>query len=273
MSPSSHDIIRDFSRFAKDGDPFAINYVGKSVCDEKFYIERDSSNIMSFEYIVEGEGVLEINGQILYPKKGDVFLLTEGSQHRYYTQKNNPWRKYFVSFKGPMANRMKELYLPYNVFVFSNCDVKRFFENIFTSAFDDRKTYDELVYEITLEILKIMMCLHSNRDGEDEDLASKIKNIINYSIEGDLSLDSISETLNYSKNHIINVFKEKYNKTPYQYYIDEKIETAKRYLQETTSSIGDIASNLSFSDTQYFSSCFKKATGISPKEFRKMSRL
>ena len=58
MTPNSHDIIRDFSRFAKEGDPFAINFVGKSICDERFYIERDVSPIMSFEYIVEGEGVL-----------------------------------------------------------------------------------------------------------------------------------------------------------------------------------------------------------------------
>lgn len=69
MVDNAHDIMRDFSRFVKPGDPFGINHIGKSICDEKFYIERESSQFMSLEYITDGEGTLEINGQLLYPQK------------------------------------------------------------------------------------------------------------------------------------------------------------------------------------------------------------
>lgn len=273
MTDNVHDTIREFSRFIKEGDPFGINHIGKSVCDEKFYMERHNSDIMSFEYIVEGKGTLEINGQTLYPQKKDVYILTEGSHHRYFSEKEDPWRKYFVSFRGPLANKMKELYLPYNTYLFKNCDVQENFEKIFAVAFDDTKSYADILNEVTVEVVKIMMYLHGRKNGEIEDLADKIKNKIDYLIEGDFSLDEIAQSLNYSKNHIINVFREKYNKTPYQYYIDAKIETAKRYLQETTCSIADIASNLSFSDPQYFSTSFKKATGLSPREFRRQPGL
>lgn len=271
MIINRNDIMRSFSQFKKDNDPFVINFIGKSICDDKFYTERENSDIMSIEYIESGEGTLFINGQEHHPCAGDVFLLTEGSKHSYYTSASDPWRKYFVSFGGPLAHKFKELYLPYNTYLFKNCDVKDSFVNIFNIAFDDDQTYESIIAYVTVEVLKIMIQLHSIGVNEQEDLADVIKNKIDYCIEGEFSLDSIAESLSYSKNHIINVFKDKFGKTPYQYYIEAKIEIAKRYLKQTSCSIADISANLAFSDPQYFSSSFKRLTGVSPREYRKNS--
>lgn len=269
MIEKCHDTIREFSRYVKDNDPIGINFVGKSVCDQSFCVEREHSNIMSLEYIVEGEGVLKINGQTLYPSGGDIFLLTEGSNHRYFCQKENPWRKYFISFKGPLANKLRELYLPINTYLFKDCDLKENFENIFKSAFDDSKSYETILSEITVELVKIMIYIRSKSKPESIDLADLIKGKIDCCIDKEFSLEEIADSLNYTKNHIINIFKAKYNKTPYQYYMDTKIISAKRYLQQTNCAVADIASNLAFSDAQYFSYFFKRATGLSPSEYRR----
>lgn len=266
-----NDTIRFFSQFQKKSDPLGINFVGKSICDSNFYAERRVSQIMSFEYIEEGSGTLEINGQVLHPSQNDVFLLTEGSNHRYYTDANSPWIKYFVSFAGPLANKLKELYLPYNVFLFKDCCLKDNFKRIFDVAFDGSLTYEEINSLIAAEILKIMIYLNNKSTGVEGELAEKIKNKIDYCVERELSLDMIADSLSYTKNHIINVFKDKYNKTPYQYFMQAKIEIAKRYLTQTNCSVLDIAHNLSFSDAQYFSSAFKRIVGVSPREYRKRS--
>lgn len=72
--------------FQHDGEcPLGIHFVGETLCDEKYCIERRNSDIASFEYIADGHGTLEINGQILHPKKGDIFMITEGSDNRYYS--------------------------------------------------------------------------------------------------------------------------------------------------------------------------------------------
>ncbi|MCC2686893.1 MAG: hypothetical protein K0R75_3792 [Paenibacillaceae bacterium] len=54
----------------------------------------------------------------------------------------------------------------------------------------------------------------------------------------------------------------------YQYVLAKKIETAKLMLQDTQLHINEIAMQLGFSDSQYFSNFFKKKTGISPSQFR-----
>ena len=69
--------------FAESGRPLEVRFVGETVCDGKYRISRSCSDLNSLEYIVDGAGTLEINGQVLYPKAGDVFLLTEGSHNTY----------------------------------------------------------------------------------------------------------------------------------------------------------------------------------------------
>lgn len=72
-----HERVNVFSQ--NDECALGIAFAGESRCDEKFFISRKNSDITSLEYIVDGKGTLIIDGQTLYPKKGDVFLLTKGS--------------------------------------------------------------------------------------------------------------------------------------------------------------------------------------------------
>ena len=52
-----------------------------------------------------------------------------------------------------------------------------------------------------------------------------------------------------------------------------RITQAKKLLREGKFSITEIAFQVGFNDSNYFSSCFKKATGISPLEYRKLKKV
>lgn len=75
------------------------------------------------------------------------------------------------------------------------------------------------------------------------------------------------------QNHIINVFKNKYKMTPYSYYNKKRTEAAKYYLKNTQINIKSIAQTLSYTDTHYFSNCFKKETGLTPAQYRYKSEI
>ncbi|MCQ2498834.1 MAG: helix-turn-helix transcriptional regulator [Lachnospiraceae bacterium] len=53
-----------------------------------------------------------------------------------------------------------------------------------------------------------------------------------------------------------------------QYIIKTKIDKANFMLSDTNKSISDIATELSFSDSHNFARCYKKATGLTPSEYR-----
>lgn len=252
--------------------PLEIRFVGETVCDEKYLIKRKSSEITSLEYIVGGKGTLEINGQTLYPKKGDVFLLTEGSEHKYYCDKSEPWHKYFVSFCGPISKSLIESYIPHDTYLFENCNIEKSFQRIFDITFNN-DDFDKIQSDAGVELFKIFNYLYSRRISENEDLADKIKKEIECKITEEFNLDKLSTEINYSKNHIINIFSSKFGVTPYQYYKESKIALAKEYLINSKMTVGEIAGVLAYADQQYFSYSFKKETGYSPKKYREIMKV
>lgn len=99
-----------------------------------------------------------------------------------------------------------------------------------------------------------------------------VENII--SILGDMlsaaeniSLDEISFKLNFSKSYIKSQFKKKTGYSIIQYYINMKIEKAKKLLSRQKYTVSEIADMLGFSSVYYFSRQFKLHTDMSPSEY------
>lgn len=263
--------FKNFSAHISDDDPIKVLLVGETYCDGSFFIERKCSDLMALEYIIDGAGELQINGQELKPEAGDVFFLELGSNHKYFTSNDYAWHKYWIVFDGKMATTMAELYLPKNTYLFKNCNVKKHFERIFQLAEDDI-SYERMVHAVTLELLQIFMYIKACDKITNEGIAHLIRKKLDEAVEKHFNLDELCREINYSKNYIINIFKAEYSVTPYQYYMDRKIDAAKMYLMHTNISVGDISKILHYSDQQYFSSCFKRTVGYSPLAFRRLAR-
>lgn len=83
------------------------------------------------------------------------------------------------------------------------------------------------------------------------------------------SLADIASHIGYSLSHFNHLFKAYTRHTPHAYYISLKLEEAKRRLAVTDKSIAVISDELGFDKTSRFSAAFKKAYGMTPREFRK----
>lgn len=263
--------FKNFSAFVSAEDPVKILLVGETYCDRSFRIERQNSDMMALEYIIDGTGMLDIEGQHLVPEKEDVFFLKLGSNHKYSTDNENPWHKYWIVFDGKLSTAMADLYLPRDTYLFKNCNVKKHFERIFQLS-KENIGYEKMADAVTLELIQIFMYIRSRTEFDNESVAKTIKKKLDESVESPFNLDRLCASVNYSKNYIINIFKEEYGITPYQYYLERKIDTAKIYLMHTNISVGDISKMLYYADQQYFSTSFKKTVGCSPLEFRRRTR-
>mgnify|MGYP002508337078 CR=1 FL=1 len=252
------------------GIPFGIRFVGETVCDDKFVIKRNKSDLAAFEYIVDGTGTLEINGKVYHPAKGDMFFLAEGSEHLYYSQKENGWHKYFISFYGAVADALVKNYLDADVYLYKGVYFEKNFRRIFDIGFNTQDM-EKATEQLTAELFRIFNAIYNRRIQDGEDTADKIKRYIDNNLEREFSLEELCGYFNYSKNHIINTFANKFNQTPYKYYGECKIELAKEYLSHSAMTIAEISNALSYADQQYFSYCFKKATGLTPREYRRLT--
>lgn len=265
--------FKNFTVFNNGSEPLKIDIVGETYCDKTFSIERTDSDLNALEFIIDGKGYLDIDGQNLVPEKNDIFFLKVGSNHRYKSDDVTPWHKLWIVFTGDFADSLINCYLPENTYLFKNCDaVKKYFEEIVEISRQDIP-YDVMVNKITISLMHIFMYIRNRVLTENADLPEIIRKKLDESVENAFNLDNLCNSINYSKNYVINVFKNKYKITPYQYFLDKKIDAAKTYLTHTNVSVGNISKTLHYADQQYFSSSFKKAVGCSPLEYRRKTRL
>lgn len=86
--------------------------------------------------------------------------------------------------------------------------------------------------------------------------------------EDSLSLGKLAKEIEVSPNYLSSIFSQNMQKTFIEYVTDKRIEKAKSLLRTTSLTLGDIALEIGYKDSHYFSFVFKKVEGRSPREYR-----
>ena len=85
-----------------------------------------------------------------------------------------------------------------------------------------------------------------------------------------LSLEDIARSASVSRSECLRCFRTCIHRTPFEYLLDYRIESAERLLRTTDASVLDIALSTGFSNGAYFGKMFKEARGIPPGLYRKI---
>jgi AraC family transcriptional regulator len=83
------------------------------------------------------------------------------------------------------------------------------------------------------------------------------------------SLAALAEIAGMSEFHFNRLFKKSTGMPPSQYQIKLRMETARRLLRETATSIVDIANEVGYSNPSHFAQQFRKETGATPSDYRR----
>ncbi len=136
--------------------------------------------------------------------------------------------------------------------------------------------YDTLA-EINLWIADyigiLINIMKKKKEVKYEDIIAKVQKYIdeNYH-DPNISIDILSELVNFSPNYIRTLFKEKIGKSISNYISDLRFKKAKEYLVNTEYPAARIAEMIGFPGNGYFYTAFRKAVGTSPDEYRKINR-
>lgn len=106
------------------------------------------------------------------------------------------------------------------------------------------------------------------RERELSGLISEAILYINNNYDKDISLDGVAKEINMSYHYFSKFFKDSVGKNFIDYLTDLRVERAKEQLKDSSLSIKTICFNVGYSDPNYFSKIFKKATGVTPTEYR-----
>ncbi len=90
--------------------------------------------------------------------------------------------------------------------------------------------------------------------------------------ESDISIQKVCSYLHISKGYFSSIFKKETKMTFVNYLMQIRMEAAKELLRTTDLKAFEIAERVGYSDPNYFSYCFRKMFGMSPKEYKNSSR-
>lgn len=125
----------------------------------------------------------------------------------------------------------------------------------------------ERVRSVCIEVIE-ELCKQTGRSKEKGEFVEYIKEYMeaNY-FDTTLSLDRLSDLVNYSAIYIGSMFRKRYGVTPMLYLSNYRIKKAKELIDKGTK-IGDAAEKAGFSSVRTFNRVFQKTTGMSPVEYR-----
>ena len=98
-----------------------------------------------------------------------------------------------------------------------------------------------------------------------------MNNIMKYVDENftrDISLQEVAEYANLSVGYLSNYFKTEAGMNFVEYITYRRMERAKELLVSTNDKVYHIAEQVGYTNSQYFTTLFKKQIGVTPAEYR-----
>jgi len=279
---TKHEKIVYNNRLSNDL-PFQVFLAGITYPWEEYRIPHNTGDFIDWdkyilEYILEGKGYIETADRRYEVRAGDYYLLNRNRYHIYGADREEPYRKMFVVFHGPLVDSLMEHHRLKEDAILRHIDMEAPFRQLLgllERAVPENHADD--MDEAMLMIHRMLLPLRPPAIVREMDtaigMAEKLRRYIDANILiRPLPLEHLSDYFRMSESQMIRVFRKEYGQTPGQYILQKRLEAAEYLLWCSSMPVGEIAAKLYFSDSCYFSAVFRKWRGMSPSQFRKSRR-
>lgn len=131
------------------------------------------------------------------------------------------------------------------------------------------------INQVKAETEKMFTSAIAFRNGQNQAvlLIEQVKEFINTNFSNaDLSLTEVANQVNLSSSYLSTLFSQETGQTFKEYLTGVRIDQSKQLLRTTMLKSVEIAEQVGYNDPHYFSTVFKKSTGLSPRKFRLHSK-
>ena len=132
--------------------------------------------------------------------------------------------------------------------------------------------HEIILHAKLLELLVYLSRAYSNTESTEAHALLRVGNVIG-TLENDYArdwqLEELTQTAHMSRSNLMRVFRKATGQTPIEYLLRIRTQRAMELLRNSDLTITEIALEVGFNDSNYFSRQFRKITGESPRDFRK----
>ncbi|MDT8399837.1 MAG: helix-turn-helix domain-containing protein [Pseudomonadales bacterium] len=113
---------------------------------------------------------------------------------------------------------------------------------------------------------------NSPQNIHDDEGIIEIQEWMHNRFSSTINLDDLAQQFGLSLRSLNRHFKKATDKSPMQYLQQIRLENAKELLKTSNLSIAEVAFNVGFPNSSYFSALFKKTISLSPRQYRLLVR-
>ena len=282
---------------------FNFLYVDKYTFHSGWFFPEDYIPYCLLRFITRGEAVFKINGEEIIVHKNEIAYIPEGAVMSCWALSDNIE---FYSIRFCVTARLNNsdflgeyFHIP-TITKNAQESVLTYFQEIYQSATSQNPSR---LFRIrgNLELILAYLTQRANAEGEAEvpserdvpDAHSleairrrnaktqninrdpRIQVVVDYltpHLNESFTIQSLSEMAQVSQTSFRRLFKAHTGKSPSDYIRELRMTSAARMLLTSDREIAEIGYQVGFSDANYFSRTFRQVFGVSPHQYRRISR-
>ena len=222
----TNEIIRYFPVPEKK-PPFYFLMTGISHFEKTYYIKRHNSTFYNCEIIISGEGEVTCGGKTHRVGAGDVYVLPPGMPHVYRSSAKNPWIKMFFCAGGSLAEALFREYDLTSVRIMHAPGLYDIFRDFFNLTFNKKLSLQETNSRGALLFHRFAQELAKAKPQENITEGQRLREFIEQNVQNNITLEDMAAHIYRSPSQTIRLFRKEYGITPYEYYMEKRIEIAR----------------------------------------------
>lgn len=250
---------------------------------------------LEIAYILDGSMTYQINQSQHHLTKGDFIFINSNALHSGCMKDNNDCRYVVATFNPTLIYGYEKSDIDthyifpllnsenFSSFVSHEGDKINVKLKTLLTEIGDLYTEKDSCYELYIKSrlceLWSILFLEYKRCEETADTGltevkqiSRLKNALTFihsHYNESISLDEMAESCHTSKSEFCRIFKKTLHQTPFEYLLRYRIQKSLSLLATDSCSITEVADQVGFSGSSYYSEVFRKYMNCSPREYKK----
>lgn len=240
---------------------------------------NEEPDFYRFIYTSRGQGWLELHNERYAILPGTLYLLPAHTVQSFGTEGDELFGRYWCHFRLEAGDIpfMSSLMLPTYVPVQDDQTIKQLFDKMIASQHYPPLTKGLRLKSALLEMLSYFIegSHIEQEDSTDASIGVKWNEVIEYielNLHTNIQVVDLAKFAFLHPNYFISSFKSKMGCSPIQYVTNRRIAKAKYLLANTLEPISSVARTVGMQN-HYLSRLFKRHTGITPIQYRRIAKL
>ena len=255
--------------------PFQFDSIGNN-WDQESTMRPNGFPVYHYLQTQEGSGILTINGQHYTIGENQGVLLAPGIPHAYRSV-SGKWITLFATFSGSLSPYFSALFGSSHLLFFENEKAATIRKLIDQSVLHHQETpvdsqlLSQECYQVLLQFTGGLQVNPSKQPAWEKYIRPVLASIHTRYME-DLTADALSREVFVTPQYLSRLFSRYLGCSVYEYLTKFRLSKAKELLvSHRGRKIQDIAQDVGYTDASHFVLMFRKMTGMTPSEFRKIN--